>query len=166
LTGASTQASAIFYGTALSVQKQKIELQIRPVVNITQEITEITNIQQTIVNNITNNQNVVQQPSVILPPINSEPPWSPSGSDSNSNTGEYTDTSNDYGSFNPDSFDPGTPSGGAAVGEGIGADPASASDGVAGGAAAGEGIGDGGTSSDPGSDNGGDDGSGNGMGDA
>lgn len=59
LTGATTQATAVFFGSSLSVQKQIVDLQIRPVVNITQEITEITNIQQTIVQNITQEVTVV-----------------------------------------------------------------------------------------------------------
>ena len=70
LTGASTQATAIFYGTALSVQKQKIDLQIRPIINITQEITQITEVQQN-----SNIPDVVQQPSVTLPTYYSEPYW-------------------------------------------------------------------------------------------
>ena len=53
VTGVSTQASAIFFGTSLSIQRQRVDLQIRPVVNITQEITNISNIQQTNITNIT-----------------------------------------------------------------------------------------------------------------
>lgn len=77
VSGVTTQASAIFYGTALSVQKDKINLQIRPVVNITNEITEITNISQT-VNNTTvinnNNTTVINNTTVVT-----SPPPNPSG---------------------------------------------------------------------------------------
>jgi hypothetical protein len=48
LTGATTQATAIFFGSSLSLQRQRVDLQIRPVVNITQEITTINNITQEI----------------------------------------------------------------------------------------------------------------------
>jgi hypothetical protein len=75
LTGASTQASAIFYGTSLSLQKQKIDLQTRPSINNTQEIGAIFNIQQTPVNTVTNDQNVVQQPTIQAPLYSSDPYW-------------------------------------------------------------------------------------------
>lgn len=76
IIGSSTQASAIFYGSSISLQKQKVDLQIRPIVNITQEITEITNIQQTNIQNVTqqvtNQQvtNVTQQVSNVTQQVN------------------------------------------------------------------------------------------------
>jgi hypothetical protein len=83
LTGASTQASAIFFGSSLSLQRQKVDLQIRPIVNITQEITEITNVQQTIVQNITQEvtnvtqvtQNITQQIAVAPAPASIPQPY-------------------------------------------------------------------------------------------
>jgi hypothetical protein len=85
VTGSSSVASAIFYGTALSVQKRTVDLQIRPVVQVKQEITNITNVHQTYntyntfntfneyvtVNNITN----VQQSPIVYSDQSPNPWW-------------------------------------------------------------------------------------------
>ena len=118
LTGATTQATAVFYGTSLSVQKQRFNLQTRPSINNTQEITEITNVQQTtnIDNSITNLPPSSSTTVITQPSYTSNPPWAPDGN--NANTGEYIDTS----SQGNDSHTEGV---GVGFGGSIGADPAS-----------------------------------------
>jgi hypothetical protein len=82
VTGVTTEASTVFYGSSLSVESQRVDLQIRPNISITNEITEITNVQQTNIQNITNNYNTIivapepptPDPQVPLPPNPAVPP--------------------------------------------------------------------------------------------
>lgn len=89
VTGSSSVASAIFYGTALSVQKRTVDLQIRPVVQVKQEITNITNVHQTYntyntfntfneyvtVNNINNVTNIINNQQTIVYTRPPPDPW-------------------------------------------------------------------------------------------
>lgn len=69
VSGVSTIASAVFYASPLSVQSERINLQVRPLGINTQEVSQITDVQQTTISNvgqnISNSLNTVEQPPIL-----------------------------------------------------------------------------------------------------